>query len=286
MKLKIAKSVDYDISEKELQSFIEKNLESIGNWNLQYVASYIPIGTGIIDILAVDDEDNPVIIECKRIGEKFDQDAVFQLMRYISWFIKDPNHIHIIQRLITKKFPEKTNLGETPGLVAIVSDVEEDVKNACWSIDADIMLVTLNLVKDSDDDLLISPKVILDTSTGVEKTIREPKTEKDHFMGKENMKPLYDELIKRLKNEVDSNLKINPTPQDYIGISNRKIFCVIHVKKQWLRLDLLLTPKEVDNDPELIPWAESSWSYIHLKDLNELLGKKWNWIKKAYSNAL
>ena len=203
--LKIAKPIDYDISEKELQSFIEKNLESIGDWGLQYIASYVPIGTGIIDILAIDDEDNPIIIECKKIGEKFDQDAVFQLMRYISWFIKDPNHIHILHRLINKKYPEKTDLGEMPLLVAIVGDVEEDVKNACWAIDSDVMLVMLNLVRDSDDDLLISPKIVLDTSVGGEKTIREPKTEKDHFTGRENMKSLYDELIKRLKNEVDKN---------------------------------------------------------------------------------
>ncbi|MBI2658720.1 DUF91 domain-containing protein [Candidatus Woesearchaeota archaeon] len=284
--MKIAKPVDYDLSEKELQSFIEKNLESISDWNLQYVASYVPIGTGIIDILAIDDEDNPVIIECKKISEKFDQDAVFQLMRYVSWFIKDPNRIHILHRLINKKYPEKTELGELPLLVAIVGDIEEDVKSACWAIDTDVMLIALNLVRDSNDDLLVSPKVVLDTGVGGEKTIREPKTEKEHFTGRENMKPLYDELVKRLKNEIDQNIKINPTPQDYIGISNRKIFCGIHVKKQWLRLDLLLTPKEVENNPDLIPYGDGPWSYIHLKDINELLGKKWHWIKKAYSNAL
>lgn len=40
--------------------------------------------------MAIDDENNTVIIECKRIGN-FDRDALIQLMEYYSWFSKDEN---------------------------------------------------------------------------------------------------------------------------------------------------------------------------------------------------
>ena len=285
MKFKIAQPMNYNPSEKELQEFIENNLGSLTEWGLQYVASYVAIGTGVIDILAVDDEDTPVIIECKKIGKKFDKDAVFQLMEYYSWFVKDPNHIHILHRLIQKKYPDKNDLEEIPILIAFVGSVEDDVKNACWAIDTAVLLIKLSLVKDTNGDVIVNPEVILDTSTEGERVIREPKTEEEHFKGKENMKHLYEELIKRLKLELDQKIKINPTPQGYIGISNRITFCGVHVKKQWLRLDLLLKPEEGDEDSGLIPYGTGDWSYIHLRDINELDGKKLTWIKKAYLNA-
>lgn len=284
MKFKIAQPIDYNPSEKELQEFIEKNLSYLNDWGLQYVASYVPIGTGIIDILAVDDEDNPVILECKKIGKKFDKNAVFQLMEYYSWFVRDPNHIHILHRLIHKKYPDKNDLEEVPILIAIVGSVEDDVKNACWAIHTDIMLIKLSLIKDANGDIIVNPEVVLDTSIEGQRVIREPKTEEEHFKGKEHMKPLYEELIKRLKLELDQKIKINPTPQGYIGISNRITFCCVYVKKQWLRLELLLKPEEGDEDSGIISYA-GAWSYIHLKDINELDDKKLTWIKKAYLNA-
>lgn len=105
-KLRMLKNVKVDISEKELQELFEKNLDSIEE-GLKRVGSYIPIGTGIIDILAIDEDNNPTIIECKKVGD-FDRDALIQLMNYYSWFSSDENHIRhlfsIFKRMVSRIF--------------------------------------------------------------------------------------------------------------------------------------------------------------------------------------
>lgn len=63
MKVTFVKPEKIDVAESDIQKEFEKNLEHLDDSGLKYVASYVPIGTGIIDTLAVDDDLNPVIIE-------------------------------------------------------------------------------------------------------------------------------------------------------------------------------------------------------------------------------
>ncbi|HLC20194.1 MAG TPA: DUF5655 domain-containing protein, partial [Candidatus Nanoarchaeia archaeon] len=179
----------------------------------------------------------------------------------------------------------KTKLSEQPLLVAVVGDVDDDVKSACWAIGTDVMLITLQVTGGMESNLIVTPTVVLET-TQTERLINEPKSEKDHFDGKEHMKPLYDELIIKLRKELDSNIKINPSPQNYIGIINRKSFGEIYIKKKRLQLYLLMSPNEEEQDDEdITPHRNGSWSFIDLSEEKDLTGKKWNWIKRAYTNA-
>ena len=69
--------------EKELQSLIEKNLETV--FNCQFVASEFPTGSvhsGRIDTLALSEDLNPVIIEYKKIESS---ELINQSLYYLSW---------------------------------------------------------------------------------------------------------------------------------------------------------------------------------------------------------
>jgi predicted transport protein len=71
------------ILEKDLQSLIEKNLEEV--FNCRFVASEFSTGAqhaGRIDSLALSEEDNPVIIEYKKIESS---ELINQSLFYLHW---------------------------------------------------------------------------------------------------------------------------------------------------------------------------------------------------------
>lgn len=279
--IKFAKESDEDISEKEIQEKFEKNLESLGDWGLKYVKSFVNIGIGIIDILAIDGDNNPVIIECKKIGKDFDRDALIQLMRYYSQFVDNGNNILHIKNIINKKLPDIKEIGDNISLMAIVGDVEDDVKNACKALEPQIMLVTYSLIEGSGEELILIPKIVLDTRIGGGKLLIEPKTEEDHLRGHDNLKLIYEEFKKRVL-EIDSKIKINPSPQEYIGFVARKYFVGVSFKKDWLRIDLTLSAEEA-NFNGYKGREGYEWGYLRISSLKELNEELMGVIKKAYN---
>ena len=74
------------ILEKDIQILIEKNLETV--FNCKFVASEFPTGSehaGRIDTLALSEDNNPVIIEYKKVESS---ELINQSLYYLSW-IKD-----------------------------------------------------------------------------------------------------------------------------------------------------------------------------------------------------
>ncbi len=284
--LKIVKNLtNADIDEKEIQKAFENNLDTIEE-GLKYIGSFIPIGTGVIDTLALDDENNPVIIEFKKQG-KFDEGALIQVMNYYSWFKSDENHFLYIKDIAKKSGFE--NIGNNLGLIIVLSDVRDDVKNACWALEPNIKIVEYFLSRDSKGEIQIVPKVVIDTSVGGEREIKTPKTEEEHFKGKESLRPIYEALIKEIKEKIDMKIKPNPAPQDYIALTNRNNFCGIHVKSKFLRLDLLLAPEDINdnNNPKRLighTWNDE-WSFVRVSSKNEIDEELLKWIKVAYDKA-
>jgi predicted transport protein len=278
VKLKVLKRTEIDVPEKEIQKLFEKNLESIEE-GLKYIGSYIHIGTGVIDILAIDEDNNPVIIECKKPGD-FDKDALIQLMNYYSWFSTDENHIRLLFSIFESKGLK--DVSQDIRLIALVSEVSDEVKNACWALCPSIKLVVYLFSKSSnDDEVLVLPWEILDTSVGTNSFVNQPKTEDDHFKTNPQMRPLYEKLKKAIL-EIDKNIRINPSPQDYIGFAGKKNFCGLHVKKNWLRLDLLLTPEEANNPNFNEKWG--GWGYYHLENESKL-EEALELMRKAFAKA-
>ncbi|PPK60215.1 hypothetical protein B0F89_1261 [Malaciobacter marinus] len=69
--------------EKDLQSLIEKNLETV--FNCRFIASEFSTGAqhaGRIDSLALSEEDNPVIIEYKKVESS---ELINQSLFYLHW---------------------------------------------------------------------------------------------------------------------------------------------------------------------------------------------------------
>jgi predicted transport protein len=70
-------------AEKTLQGLIEKNLQAV--FNCRFVASEFPTGAqhaGRIDTLALSEDDNPVIIEYKKVESS---ELINQSLYYLSW---------------------------------------------------------------------------------------------------------------------------------------------------------------------------------------------------------
>jgi predicted transport protein len=84
-KLTMAKPVDFKL-EKILQNLIEKNLQTI--FNCKFIATEFSTGAehgGRIDSLALSEDNNPVIIEYKKVVSS---ELINQSLYYLSW-IKD-----------------------------------------------------------------------------------------------------------------------------------------------------------------------------------------------------
>jgi len=71
------------VAEKTLQELIERNLQTV--FNCRFVASEFPTGAqhaGRIDTLAISEDDNPVIIEYKKVESS---ELINQSLYYLSW---------------------------------------------------------------------------------------------------------------------------------------------------------------------------------------------------------
>jgi len=277
--MKILKPESVNFDEKELQKLFEKNLDSIEE-GLKYVSSFFEIGVGVIDTLAVDDDGTPVIIEFK-IGS-FDEDALIQLMTYYSWFAKDQNHALRIKNEIKRK-TNVDNINEDDiRLMAVGSEIPDEVKNASWALEPRIKFISYSTSKDTNGETLVLPRTVLDTRSR-ERRVPEPRNLEDHFLGSEEMRPIYEELKKRIL-EIDQNINFNPAPLYYIGVSRKKVFCWISVKRKWLRVSLLLTQEEVGKSPRYTKEDEES-GYIHVKSIKDIDDELMNWIRTAYNKA-
>ena len=81
-RLVLAEQTNFDL-EKELQSLIEQNLETV--FSCRFVATEFPTGTqhaGRIDTLGLSEDGNPVIVEYKK-GES--SELINQSLYYLNW---------------------------------------------------------------------------------------------------------------------------------------------------------------------------------------------------------
>ena len=273
------------MSELDIQKAIEASLDSIED-GLQYIQSFVQIGSGIIDTLATDEDGNAVVIEYKKPGD-FDKDALFQLMGYYAWCSRG-NNSGYIRDVVRKKKADYEGPNEIR-LMAVVSEIDDQVKNACWALEPDVKLVSYTVAGDSAGKVVVVPSIVLDTSVGREKAVKPPKTEDDHLTGHDNLRELYKGLREWVQKSLGPEIKFNPAPQDYIGLigKNKKMFVGLHFKKKWIRADILLLPKEVGSSPRLVAYGPNSdWSYIHVESLKDLDEELVSWFKLAHAKQM
>lgn len=268
---------DTEIKEIEIQRLFEKHIGDFED-GLKYVSSLVPIGTGVMDTLAVDDDFRPVIIEFKKPGNS-EEDALIQALHYYYWC---STHFQWIEQAVKKYKPDLLKEGQVLGddirIMIVANEFGEHVKGAANVVDADTQLVEYDVVGGEKKGIVF--KVLVDSEMA-EKVVHQPKAENDHFIGKEHLKPIY-EFTKGKMLNIGLDVKVGTPTQDYIPFVRRVVFCEVHVKKKWIRLDL----KNVKDfpQPKIKPYENSDWVYVHIeqpKDLEEIM----DIIKKAYERA-
>ena len=117
----VSESVDEFAYEKDLQNFLAKNLRLIDPNLRLYIEEGItglefPVGGRFIDILAVDRQNNYIVIELK-VSKGYDR-VIGQLLRYMAW--------------ISKHHAEPTQ--SVRGII-VAREISEDLILACSNIE-------------------------------------------------------------------------------------------------------------------------------------------------------
>jgi hypothetical protein len=293
MSVRLLKFEEADADEKEIQKAIEGNLECLDDSGLRYVKSFVPIGTGFIDTLAIDDQLNPVLIEYKKPGD-FDRDALFQLMNYYSWFVADENHLKYLREVVSVSKPELVPKGEDLTndirLVAVVSKVSEDIRNACFALYPPVLLAEYRLLKQKDGTIGVSVISRFEPDREAKREVKAPKRLDDHFK-RRNVRPLYDLIIRKVREVTNQEIYENPTVY-YINIYTREGgngFLGVYPAKNWI--DLVARVKspsprfEVQaNDTAWGPAGETT--SVRIQKPDEVDDEVLAWAKKAYDRVV
>jgi predicted transport protein len=268
---------DTEIKEAEIQRLFERHLKDFEE-GLRYVSSFVGVGVGIIDTLAIDDDYRPVIIEYKKPGNS-ERDALIQALHYYYWC---STHFEWIDQAVKKFKPdllkEEDAITNDIRIMIVAGDFDEHVMGAAYGLEPDTQLIEYDIIGGEKKGIVF--KTIVDSSKA-ERVVRQPKREDDHFKGKETLKPLYETLKEKILG-LGTDVKVGTPTQDYIPFVRRIQFCAVHVKRKWLRLDLR-NIKDVNN-PRIIPYPVGDWVYVHVEKKNDV-DEVIEIVRRAYEKA-
>lgn len=131
--------------EKELQLYIENNLETI--FGIRLLASEYTITDGRMDSLGIDENNSPVIIEYKRYAN---DNVINQGLFYLNWLL---DHKGDFQILVQEKLGENIDVDWTnPSVICIASDFNKYDEHAVNQMQKNILLYRY---KNYGDDLFL-----------------------------------------------------------------------------------------------------------------------------------
>lgn len=256
-KAKKVKPIDFKV-EKDLQRLIEHNLETI--FNCKLIASEFSTGSihsGRIDTLAISEDNNPVIIEYKKVASS---ELINQSLYYLHW-IKD--HKGDFQMAANKAFSKNIEVDWSDILViCLAPDYRKYDLHAVQVMGANIELWQYKIYENgilSIDEVFRRPKAVAyqdETSNSknpvmIEAGRKAAITRKTAtYTLEEHIESLNDDL-KTLFNEVreyiislDSSIEETPK-KHYIAYKTSQNFVCIQSYKNKLTLYLKLNPDEV-----------------------------------------
>jgi len=234
--------------EKSLQSFIEKNLETL--LGVRFLASEYSTGRvhrGRIDTLGIDENGSPVIIEYKRA---LNENVINQGLFYLDWLL---DHRGEFELLVLKRFGNKVAESiewDSPRLLCIAGDFTKYDEHAVQQIGRNIELIRYRRF---GEDLLLLELVNATTEeTTSDKTKLGNKTPIKYttapeFLGKSDTK--LKDLFENLKSTLlalgdDVQMK---TLKFYFAFKRLKNFaCVeVHPQAEKLLVFVKVNPDEV-----------------------------------------
>jgi len=287
MKLKFVKEIsEPNVSEAQIQREFETNL-SVLEENLQYVDSFIRIGNGIVDALALDEDLRPVLIEFKK-PEASEQDALIQVLDYYTWCVEN---LEWLEERIRKTKPDLLKTEEKPSedirIMVIARDFEDRVVRIASALEPDVELVSYNFFEKSAEEMGLTYTVVLDTRL-TPAAPPEIKTIEDHFRGREKMRTVYDVLVEKVKS-MDS--QIEPKPAKYsITFKHSINFMYLEPRKDKIRLTIIgLSSEPASSRITTVssPWAlKGKWGITDISKVEEIDNDLLNWIRHAYERAV
>lgn len=271
-------------SEKELQSFLENNLETV--FGIKFIASEFSMGEkhgGRIDTLGLDENNSPVIIEYKW-GEK--DNVINQGLFYLDWLV---DHRGDFQILVEKKLGKKIKVDwSQPRLVLIASSFNKYDRYAINRMSENIELWTYSLYENGIFEINIEGS----SQAGSKKGRRVTKIEYTRYDLNYHLNKTSRELRQKF-NEIREKIlelpNVQEKPEQKSGITYRttKSFCRFEFRKNSINL-LLREPKY--NDPKNLVRDVTSfeWGYKGLVkiDKGSNVDYLFNLIEQSYKETL
>lgn len=259
MEIKVLAAEDIPYQERAIQSAFECDMGKLDE-GLEFVASEVIIGTGRIDTLAIDTNNNrPVFIEYKRPGD-FDKDALIQLMDYLSWFARDENRMAVLESVIRQRKPDIKGFEPSIRVICVVADISDRIRNAIYAIANDVKVFSYMLATDTSGKLVLVPKLEVDNSD-VEARIPQAVSEDELLRKHPHLKGLFEKLRSWLERDGTTTY----TTSRSFRFKQERVFAKLHFRKKYIQLELRVGRGSV-NDPLFTYWrqGESSWGYVHL----------------------
>jgi len=272
-----AKSIE--ISEKELQQVIEKDLNMLEE-GLLFVDHFVPVGGGIIDSLALDKKRNPVVIEYKA-QEGEDETALLQSLSYANWVDKNPD---AILRFVHEKRPEieVESLGDVK-IIVVAPSFTDRVKQAAKMVEPDIALKRYIAFKMPSVGTHLYLETVYDSSTERREARPTAYSIDYHFEGSYGkMKPLF-ELLMNEAEKLGADVRVEPK-KFYIAFRRGYNFAIVSVYTSKLEVGFPVQPPEADpRMMDISKWGFSRILYgIVLKDEKDIDASLLKWLKASY----
>jgi predicted transport protein len=276
-KIKIAKFRN----EKELQTLIEKNLETIFGIRFLY-SEYPTTHGGRMDTLGLDENNSPVIFEYKKLEN---ENIINQGLFYLDWLV---DHRGDFQVLVQKKLGQNVKVNwDNPRIILIANSFNKYDIYAVNRISENIELKKYILYENGI--LYIEDVELSDRKKGAKKVTKHEFRTYDLSY---HLKKIKDKNVLDRVNELREDiLKIDESikehySKDHIIFKTTIAFCSIYCQQRQFWVDIKLNRKEIKVDGlDIRPHKDEVWTHIRIQnetDLNLIL----DLAKKAYESTL
>jgi len=260
-------------NEKELQTFIENNMESL--FNIRFLVSEFSTKQhgGRIDSLGLDENNSPVIIEYKWGGK---DTIVNQGLFYLDWLVDHEGDFRFIVQEKLKKNIE-IDFGSSRVLLIAQSFNKYD-KYAINRMAENIELWGYSNYENNIFELKLIASLQAKETTNKKKQISKVNYDKysieDHLKNKnEQIKKLFFELQEKIF-DLDSEQKIEETPRRFhISYKVNRGFASVKVQQNNIKIYIsknINDPKNITRDVSNIGHHGSGDSEITLKNFDDL----------------
>ncbi len=249
-------------SEKVLQNLIEKNLGPV--FNCRFVASEFPTGAqhaGRIDTLAISEDNNPVIVEYKKVESS---ELINQSLFYLSWI---HDHRGDFEITVQKSLGNGITIDWSDvRVICIAPNYKKYDLHAVQLMGINIELWKYRLFKNSTlyleqvfqkgyspvtvDESGKNPVMVAAGKKAAITRATATYTFEEHLQGKSKRTRELVLMIQEFVLGIDPQIEETPK-KHYIAYKISQNILCMEVKKQKVMLYLKLNPKEIENPPSI-----------------------------------